>query len=75
MTDVYLLYVLGSVVSLLLYKYNSIASKIGFGISTVASGYGAYYFFMHIGETAHFSTNIALLYNPTFSIDPVSNFF
>ena len=75
MTNVYLLYVLGSVVSLLLYKYNSIASKIGFGISTVASGYGAYYFFMHIGETAHFTTNIALLYSPTFSIDPVGNFF
>lgn len=75
MTDVYLLYVLGSVVSLLLYKYNSIASKIGFGISTIASGYGAYYFFMHIGEKAHFTTDIALLYNPTFSIDPVSNFF
>lgn len=75
MIDVYLLYVLGSVVSLLLYKFNSIASKVGFGISTIASGYGAYYFFMHIGEKAHFTTNIALLYNPTFSIDPVSNFF
>ncbi|ASC93074.1 proton-conducting transporter transmembrane domain-containing protein [Sulfurospirillum diekertiae] len=75
MTDVYLLYVLGSVVSLLLYKFNALASKIGFGISTIASGYGAYYFFMHIGEKAQFTTNIALLYNPTFSIDPVGNFF
>ena len=75
MTDVYLLYVLGSVVSLLLYKYNTIASKIGFGISTIASGYGAVYFLTHVSESAHFTTHIALLYNPTFSIDPVGNFF
>lgn len=75
MIDVYLLYVIGSVVSLFLYKYNFIASKIGFGISTIASGYGAYYFFIHIGETAHITTNISLLYNPTFAIDPLSNFF
>jgi len=75
MTNVYLLYVLGSVISLLLYKQNNIASKVGFGISTLASGYGACYFLSHIGESAHFTTNIALLYNPTFSIDPIGNFF
>jgi len=75
MIDVYLLYVLGSVISLLLYKQNNIASKIGFGLSAIASGYGAFYFLSHISESDHFTTNIALLYNPTFSIDPIGNFF
>lgn len=75
MTEVYLLYVLGCVISLLLYNYSNVASKLGFCISTVASGYGAFYFATHLGESTHFSTNIALLYNPTFSLDPVGNFF
>lgn len=75
MTDVYLLYVLGFCVSMLLYKYSNFASKIGFFLSTVASGYGAFYFATHLGESTHFSTKIALLYNPTFSLDPVGNFF
>lgn len=75
MTDVYLLYVLGFCVSMLLYKYSNFASKIGFFLSTVASGYGAFYFATHLGESTHFSTKISLLYNPTFSLDPVGNFF
>ncbi|WP_333804025.1 proton-conducting transporter transmembrane domain-containing protein [Sulfurospirillum sp.] len=75
MTDVYLLYVLGFCVSMLLYKYSNLASKIGFFLSTVASGYGAFYFATHLGESTHFSTKISLLYNPTFSLDPVGNFF
>lgn len=75
MTNVYFLYCLGSVISLLLYKQHKLASKIGFFISAIASGYGAIYFATHISESSHFETGISLLYNPTFSIDPVGNFF
>jgi hydrogenase-4 component B len=75
MTHVYLLYLLGSIVSLLLYKQNRLASKIGFGISTIASGYGIFYFLTNIGGTSSFLLCENLLYNPTFSLDPLGNFF
>ena len=75
MTLVYLLYLFGCVVSLLLYKQNNLASKAGFGISTMASGYGIYYFLTNIGGTSSFELGSNLLYNPTFSLDPLGNFF
>lgn len=75
MTLVYILYLLGSVVSLLLYKQNKLASKIGFGFSSIASGYGIFYFLTNIGGRSSFSLSETLLYNPTFSLDPLGNFF
>lgn len=75
MTHVYLLYLLGCVVSLLLYKQNKIAAKIGFSISAIASGYGVFYFLMNLSGTDSFSLGENLLYNPTFSLDPLGNFF
>ena len=75
MTQVYLLYLLGCVVSLFLYKQNKIAAKVGFGISSIASGYGIFYFLMNLSGTDSFSLGENLLYNPTFSLDPLGNFF
>ena len=75
MTHVYLLYLIGCVVSLLLYKQNKIAAKVGFSISAVASGYGIFYFLMNLSGTDSFSLGKNLLYNPTFSLDPLGNFF
>lgn len=75
MTHVYLLYLFGSIVSLLLYKQNRLASKVGFGISSIASGYGIFYFLTNLGGTSSFSLGENLLYNPTFSLDPLGNFF
>lgn len=75
MTHVYLLYLFGSIVSLLLYKQNKLASKVGFGISTIASGYGIFYFLTNLGGTSSFLLGENLLYNPTFSLDPLGNFF
>ncbi|WP_024953592.1 proton-conducting transporter membrane subunit [Sulfurospirillum arcachonense] len=75
MTHVYLLYLLGCVVSLLLYKQNKIAAKVGFSISAIASGYGIFYFLMNLGGTESFTLGKNLLYNPTFSLDPLGNFF
>ena len=75
MTHVYLLYLLGCVVSLLLYQQNKIAAKIGFSISAIASGYGVFYFLMNLSGTDSFSLGENLLYNPTFSLDPLGNFF
>lgn len=75
MTHVYLLYLFGCVVSLLLYKQNKIAAKVGFSISAFASGYGVFYFLMNLSGTDSFSLGENLLYNPTFSLDPLGNFF
>lgn len=75
MTQVYLLYLLGCVVSLLLYKQNKLAAKVGFSISAIASGYGVFYFLMNLSGTDSFSLGSNLLYNPTFSLDPLGNFF
>lgn len=75
MTHVYLLYIIGCVVSLFLYKENRLAGKIGFGLSAIASGYGAYYFLVNLGSSSSFSLSEKLLFNPSFSLDPVSNFF
>ncbi len=44
MTQVYFLYVIGCIISLLLYKQNKIAAKVGFSISAIASAYAVFYF-------------------------------
>lgn len=74
MTLVYIFYIIGCVVSLLLYKQNKIAGKIGFSISAIASGYGVFYFLVNIAETTTFKIE-GLLYNPSFTLDPIGNFF
>ena len=75
MTQVYLLYLFGCVVSLLLYKQNRLAAKVGFSISALASGYGIVYFLANLGETTSFTLGKNLLYNSVFTLDPLGNFF
>lgn len=75
MTHVYLLYIIGCVVSLFLYKDNKLAGKYGFGISAVASGYGVLHFLAKLDTTTTFSLGENFLFNPSFTLDPVGNFF
>ena len=75
MTQVYMLYVIGCVVSLLLYKQNNLAAKVGFSISTAASLVGVFYFLFNIGETTTYIFSEQLLYSPSFSLEPLGNFF
>ncbi|MGB7401440.1 MAG: proton-conducting transporter membrane subunit [Arcobacter sp.] len=75
MTQVYFLYLIGCVISLLLYKQNRIAGKVGFSISAIASAYAVIYFLMNLGQTSSFSMFESLLYSPTFILNPLGNFF
>jgi hydrogenase-4 component B len=75
MEQVYIIYLIGCVVSLLLYKENKIAAKVGFGLSSIASGYGVFYFFSNLGVTQEFVLPKVFLFNPHFVLDPVGNFF
>ena len=75
MTQVYMLYVIGCVVSLLLYKKNNLAAKVGFSISALASLVGIFYFLFNIGETTTYIFSEQLLYSPSFTLEPLGNFF
>ncbi len=75
MTQVYILYIIGCIVPLFLYKQNRIAGKIGYGISAIASGYGVFYFFTHLSLTSSFAFSNSILYAPTFTLNPLGNFF
>ncbi|ADG92396.1 NADH/Ubiquinone/plastoquinone (complex I) [Arcobacter nitrofigilis DSM 7299] len=75
MTQVYFLYLIGCVISLLLYKQNRIAGRVGFSISAIASAYAVIYFLMNLGQTSSFSMFESLLYSPTFILNPLGNFF
>lgn len=75
MTQVYMIYLVGCVVSLLLYKKNNLAAKVGFSISALASFVGVLYFLINIGETSTYIFSEQLLYSPNFTLEPVGNFF
>lgn len=75
MTQVYFLYFIGCVISLLLYKQNRIAAKVGFSISAIASAYGVLYFLINIGESSSLSMFESLLYSPKLTLNPLGNFF
>ncbi|PHS39878.1 MAG: hydrogenase 4 subunit B [Sulfurovum sp.] len=75
MTQVYLLYILGGVISILLYKKNITAAKVGFSIAAVASLYGIIHFFSNLGVTSEMTLGNDFLFNPHFVLDPVGNFF
>jgi len=75
MTQVYLLYLVGCVISLLLYKQNKIAAKVGFSISAIASAYGVFYFLMNLAQTSSCSMFANFLYSPKLILNPLGNFF
>jgi hydrogenase-4 component B len=74
MADIYLLYILGCVVSLLLYKWGRLAAVAGFGISALASAGGAFYFLIHLTIKEVLQVPL-LLITAKFTLDPVSAFF
>ena len=75
MAQVYILYIIGCTISILLYKQNRIAAKVGFGFSAYASLYGVFYFFSNLGVVNEMSLGSGFLFNPQFTLDPVGNFF
>ena len=75
MEMVYALYLLGAFVSIVLYKENSAASKIGFSISALASALGVFHFLFTISSPEHLQIGGNFLFNPHFSLDPLGKFF
>jgi len=75
MEIVYGLYLIAAVTSIILYKENVIAGKIGFSISAAASLVGMIYFFLHLTQINTFTINANFLFNPHFELTPVGNFF
>ncbi|MFV0481377.1 MAG: proton-conducting transporter membrane subunit [Campylobacteraceae bacterium] len=76
MVTVYLLYLIGSLVSILLYKNEKLAAKIGFGTAAVASLYGIFYFFASLGNTQSLSfTKGVVLFDLSFTLDSLGCFF
>lgn len=75
MTQVYILYFIGCLVSLFLYNRDELAAKVGFGLSSLASLVGIFYFLTHIGDTVTYEFWNQLLYSPSFTLEPLGNFF
>ncbi len=75
MTLVYLLYVIGAIVSILLYRQNETAAKVGFSVAAAASFVGIIYFLTNLDVTSEIFLGNSLLFNPHFVLDPVGNFF
>ncbi|NKQ41497.1 MAG: hydrogenase 4 subunit B [Sulfurovum sp.] len=75
MAQVYLLFLVGCVVSILLYKKNELAAKVGFSIAAVSSLYGIIYFLSNLGVTSEMNFGNDFLFNPHFVLDPIGNFF
>lgn len=75
MEAVYILYLIGAIVSVAFYKSPRFGAQMGFGMAAVASGYGAIYFISHIAQVSAFSLSEVFLFNLHFEIDPVGSFF
>ncbi|WP_024790901.1 MULTISPECIES: proton-conducting transporter membrane subunit [unclassified Lebetimonas] len=72
---VYSLYIIAAVTSLVLYKENKIALKVGFGLTALASAYAVFYFLIHLTSTESLSLGNYFIFNPHFMLDPLRNFF
>lgn len=75
MTQVYFLYLIGCIISLLLYKQNKLAAKVGFTISAIASAYAVFYFLVNLEQTVSINMFESLLYSPKLVLNPLGNFF
>jgi hydrogenase-4 component B len=75
MAQIYILYLIGCVISLLMCKQGRLAAKVGFGIAAIASMYGVFYFLSHLGETTTVQLWSSLLYEPKLTLHPLGNFF
>ena len=72
---VYALYLLGAFVSIILYKENRVAGKIGFSIAAVASAIGVFHFLLSIGSNETLEIGGNFLFHPHFALDPLGKFF
>ena len=75
MQTIYMLFLLSSILSIVLYKKPLFAQKIGFGLAGVISLYATIYFFSHLNETMIWKLPGSFISLPTFKLDSLGMFF
>ncbi|MDD2382882.1 MAG: proton-conducting transporter membrane subunit [Sulfurospirillaceae bacterium] len=75
MQSIYILFLLTSLLSLLLYKKPLFAQKIGFGLACLISLYAAVFFFSNLHETLMWKLPGNFITAPTFRLDSLGMFF
>jgi len=75
MEMVYALYLLGAFVSIILYKENKVAGKIGFSIAAAASALGVFHFLFSINSNEALEIGGNFIFHPHFALDPLGKFF
>ncbi|CZE47847.1 proton-conducting transporter membrane subunit [Campylobacter geochelonis] len=75
MISVYVLFLISSLVSILLYNVPKMAVKVGFGLSAVSCFYGMSHFVISMGKNDSFVMFGNFLFSPNFALTPLGNFF
>ena len=75
MQTIYLLFLIASVLSLVLYKKPLLAQKIGFGSASLISLYAAIFFFTNLNETLSWEIPGSFISSPVFRLDSLGMFF
>lgn len=75
MQTIYILFLLTSLLSLVLYKKPLLSQKIGFGLASLISLYAAIFFFSHLGETMTWKLPGNFISSPLFRLDSIGMFF
>ncbi len=75
MQSIYILFLLTSLLSLVLYKKPLLAQKIGFGFASVISLYAAVFFFSNLDETLLWKLPGNFISAPIFRLDSLGMFF
>lgn len=75
MQNLYILFFIASLISILLYKKPKLAQKIGFGLATVISLYATIFFFSHLNDTLIWKLPTHFISSPTFRLDPLGMLF
>lgn len=72
---IYILLLLTSLLSLVLYKKPLLAQKVGFGLASGISLYAALFFFLHVNETMVWKLPGNFISSPTFKLDSLGMLF
>jgi len=75
MQTIYILFLLTSLLSILLYKRPLLGQKIGFGLATLISLYAAVFFFSNLGGTLIWKLPGNFISLPSFRLDSLGMFF
>lgn len=74
MAEIYILFIAGAILSIMLYKFQKAASVIGFGIPAIACAMGMWYFFTNLTNTTELIITAPIM-DARFILDPLAAFF